>query len=179
MQSGRILFKAPDEDLWACRMLQAHGNACGVLWLHLEEAAAWFTVVGCHHSPLLSALMLNSNPTGIGTREMEKLPGLYTLGTPSFREWSHGMMLSASWGKAECKNFHPFLPCAFAGEVEHCIDLSAGQFSFAINSYVKKRERRKCLVETVKDEKNLLVEFSAPGSMHHDDVWNVTSLNVR
>lgn len=56
----------------------------------------------------------------------------------------------------------------FFGKAAHFIDLSAGRFLFAVNSYLKKGRGE--MVEAVKDDKSLQVDFGAPGTMCHGDV---------
>lgn len=48
-----------------------------------------------------------------------------------------------------------------------------GTFSFAENSCLEKKDRRKHLVETVKEDKNLQVDFGVPGALYHGDTLNV------
>lgn len=48
-----------------------------------------------------------------------------------------------------------------------------GTFSFAENSCLEKKERRKHLVEMVKEDKNLQVDFGVPGALCHGDTLNV------
>lgn len=48
-----------------------------------------------------------------------------------------------------------------------------GTFSFAENSCSEKNNRRKHLGETVKDDKNLQVDFGVPGALYHGDTLNV------
>lgn len=61
------------------------------------------------------------------------------------------------------------------GEAKYFTHLSTGHFFFCRKFMFgkKKKKRRKHLVETVKEDKILQVDFGVPGDLYHGDTLNV------